>query len=220
MSFERFDIYFQGAIMRGEEPEAVKRRVGALFKLQGERLERLFSGQPVAIKRGIDMDQAIQYRVTFRNAGALVEIRPALAAAGSGGTAATDDGNLSVSDARGFDLSDCAPQVTPQPIPDISGLALERPGATIDESPPAPAREIDTEGLTLAPDGGRLDESPPPAPPQIDTHELTLNPANQGSLAEFQKPVSPAPLPSTEHLELADEAPGGRGRARFPTSED
>ena len=75
MSFETYDVYFSGQIMKDRDPAEVKSRIGALFKLQGAKLDALFSGSPVAIKKGIDMDQAVKYRVAFRDAGALVEIR-------------------------------------------------------------------------------------------------------------------------------------------------
>ncbi|PVV15187.1 MAG: hypothetical protein B6D72_02530, partial [gamma proteobacterium symbiont of Ctena orbiculata] len=77
MTADTYDVYFSGAIIKNNEPAEVKRKIGAVFKLEGEKLDRLFSGKPVPIKRGIDMDRAIKFRVTFRDAGALVDIVPA-----------------------------------------------------------------------------------------------------------------------------------------------
>ena len=77
MSLDTYDVYFSGATLKDADPAEAKRKVGAIFKLEGEKLERLFSGKPIPIKRGVDMDQAVKYRVAFRDAGALVDIVPA-----------------------------------------------------------------------------------------------------------------------------------------------
>ena len=73
MNQESYDVYFSGACLKSADPAEVKRKIGAIFKLEGEKLERLFSGVPVPIKRGVDMDRAVKFRVTFfpgRDAGA------------------------------------------------------------------------------------------------------------------------------------------------------
>jgi len=72
-----FDVYFRGALLPDADPALVRDRLAGAFGLGATELERLFSGNPVCVKRGIDVDSAAQLRGRFRDAGALVDIRPA-----------------------------------------------------------------------------------------------------------------------------------------------
>ncbi len=260
---ETFDVYFSGALLKESDPEQVKRKLGAMFKLEGEHLERLFRGKPVAIKHGVDMDRAIKFRVAFRDAGALVDIvpagdpppapkpaapavarktpRPAPPSAVSPpqedrlslaeqGPLELPEGepaptipvpDYDLSKASGFDLSDCAPEITPQPLPDISDLDLNQPGTRLDETPDPEPLSIDTSELGLDAPGVTLIEPQPQPAPQINTDELSLGPANQGSLEDVQKPVEPAKIPNIDHLEiLPEEGPVPKGKAEFKIAED
>jgi len=151
MAEERYDIFFAGKTLPGEDPLEVRRKVGTLFKAQDEALERLFSGTAVRVKAGVDQETAIKYRVAFRNAGALVEIQPANQTA--------PPGSLSLLPPNTGSLIDCAPGIEALPLPDISDYALSPEGAALDETSPAPPPEIDTSGLSLGPAGsGSLEE--------------------------------------------------------------
>ncbi|MET0066165.1 MAG: hypothetical protein ABW076_07450 [Candidatus Thiodiazotropha sp.] len=260
---ETFDVYFSGALLKDSDPDQVKRKIGAMFKLEGERLERLFRGKPVAIKHGVDMDRAVKFRVAFRDAGALVDIVPAGSPPPTPNPAASSaarkpprptappaasapkeealslaaQGPLNLpegapppqvpvpdydlSKAGGFDLSDCAAQVTPQPLPDISTLDLNQPGAQLDESPDPAPLNVDTSGLNLDAPGVTLIESQPQPAPQIDTDELSLSPANQGSLEDVQKPVPAAEIPNIDHLDiLPEEGAKPQGKAQFKIADE
>ena len=267
MNTDTYDVYFSGACLKTADPAEVKRKIGALFKLEGEKLDRLFSGKPTPIKRGVDMDQAVKFRVTFRDAGALVDIVPAgqpapqpkpaptprpaapevsTPAVTAPATAATASG-LSLADgplpaaeeepapsipipdyglsaANDFNLSDCAPTVEPAPIPDISGLDLDKPGVILDEHPDPTPLEIDIEALTLDEVGTQLAEEQEIPPPSIDTASLSMSAPREGSLEAYQTPVEPAPLPRIDHLSLdektADEAAVSRGKATFQIADD
>ena len=267
MNTDSYDVYFSGACLKTADPAEVKRKIGALFKLEGEKLDRLFSGKPTPIKRGVVMDQAIKFRVTFRDAGALVDIVPAgqpvpiakpapvarpAATDSPGKTAsatpvAAETGGLSLADGplplseteqapaipipeydlsapNDFNLSDCNPTVTPAPIPDTSGLDLDKPGVTLDEHPDPPPLEIDTEALTLDDADTPLAEEVEIQPPRIDTQSLTLSAPREGSLEAYQSPVEAAPLPNIDHLKLDETAKAGgektAGKASFQIAED
>lgn len=225
MSFETYHVYFSGQLMKDRDPAEVRKKIGRMFKLEGAKLERLFSGEPVAIKKNVDMEQAVKYRVAFREAGGLVDIRPATAtvtpAPAMEAAAKTDaQQGLSLSAPNSYDLSDCAPRVTASELPDISGLNLDRPGVTLDTSPEPEPLVIDTDDWDLDRPGVTLDESAPPPEPAIDTSELTLDPANQGSLEAYQTPVTPVPLPNIDHLDFTETEEKPRRKARFPVSEE
>jgi hypothetical protein len=142
MEESRFDVQFIGELAKGEDALAVRSRLGTLFKLSPKILDRLFSGEPIIIKRDIDRDTATQYQDAFRNAGAIAHV---MASPG----AAPSDTNLSLTqkgsaveeiaaltpEAIGptdlclvigddWTLEDCAPVVVPAPFPDISHLDL------------------------------------------------------------------------------------------------
>ncbi len=161
----RFDIYFGGKTVRGADPAAVRRNLAGLFKTGEEEVARLMTGNPVRIKSGVDEETAIRYRSAFLEAGALVDVRPA----GEPGPApvapekakeARGAGGLSLLPPNTGDLLDCAPEVAPAPIGDISKMALAPTGADLDERPPAAPPEIDTGELALAPAGGDIPAAP------------------------------------------------------------
>jgi hypothetical protein len=190
MPAQLFDIFFSGKIIEGHDPAEVKERIRRIFNAQDDQLQRLFSGEPVRIKGGADEEEASKYRVKFRDAGALVEIKLAQAAASDSTPAATPDvAETSAADGKGDDtgltllppntgsLIDCAREVEPQEIPDISALKLSPEGTLIDESEQAP-------------------------PAEIDTSELTVGPAQSGTLEDCQQPVEPYPIPDISDLQM------------------
>ncbi len=185
MSETRYDILFSGQIMEGRDPAQVRTAVARMFQADDATLARLFSGRPIRIKSAVDQETAIQYRVAFRDAGALVEVRPVTQESPTQTTAPEPDspppaGDPELLPPRTGDLSDCLPPVEPAPLPDISGITLAAEGTTIDESPPPPPLRVDTSGLTLAP-------------------------AASGSLEDCQRPAEAAPLPDISDLKLADD---------------
>lgn len=69
-----FKIVFEGEIRPGEDAEQVKQRLAALFKVDYDRIERLFSGQPVVIKSVAELGQGMKYVAALRKAGAISKI--------------------------------------------------------------------------------------------------------------------------------------------------
>ena len=193
MSQQRFDIYFAGELLPDHSPDAVKQWLGAQFKLQGEALERLFGGQPVRIKQAVDMDTAGRYRAAFRQAGALLEIRPAdagqapvhppSAAEAPERPSPAPQGDTSEPEllpANTGSLEDCALPVAPMPLPDITHLQLDSPEQPLDDQAPAP-------------------------PPVIATEHLSATPANTGDLSDCVQEKPARPLPDISQLQLADD---------------
>lgn len=68
---ELYDIYFDGNIMEGIDPSEVKRRLSVLFKVDAPVIEKLFREAPISIKKGLNREQAIQYKQAFQQTGAL-----------------------------------------------------------------------------------------------------------------------------------------------------
>ena len=186
MPIETFDIFFSGKLLEGFSVSEVKEQIGRQLKLNSAQLEHLFSGQEIRIKSAVDQETAVRYRIAFRDAGALLEIRPAAADNSASTTVpkepkpASDD--LTLLPPRTGSLIDCAPEVAAQPLPDISSLSLSAQDRNLDES----------------------EQTPPPA---IDTSALSLTPANSGSLEDCIPPTKPAPLPDISNLRLEEREP-------------
>lgn len=66
-----YDILFAGDLRTGADPDQVRASIQSLFKLSGAEMEKLFSGQPVALKRGLDLARAQQLRRLFLQLGAI-----------------------------------------------------------------------------------------------------------------------------------------------------
>ncbi|MCW8890411.1 MAG: hypothetical protein OQL20_07125 [Sedimenticola sp.] len=193
MTAQRYDIYFSGNTLEDTDLATVKEKIAKIFNANEEQLDYLFSGASVKIKNNVDQDTAVKYRVAFRDAGALVEIRSAdpieanqatikKQAPGSPDVPATgsdDTDTMSLLPANTGSLADCAPVITPASLPNIDNLSLATPGTVLDET-----------------------ESPEPL--QIDTSELTLAPANSGTLEDCQSPKEPVPIPDISQLRIVE----------------
>jgi hypothetical protein len=180
MPSQTYDIVFSGQLIEGNDLAAARHKIGTLFKANDNQLDRLFSGKPVTIKTGVDDETATKYRVAFRNAGALVDIKPSADPSNSlrsDLSPQNEHESLTLLPANTGSLIDCAKEVTPQPIPDISFMSLASAGAVIDESPE-------------------------PEPAEIDTSNLSVSPANSGTLEDCKKEVEPYPIPDISHLDI------------------
>ncbi|MCF6354110.1 MAG: hypothetical protein L3J26_03255 [Candidatus Polarisedimenticolaceae bacterium] len=203
---EKFDIFFSGQIIAGQDEAAVRAKLERAFNANPKQLEQLFSGQPVKIKSGVDIEKAAKYRVSFRNAGALIDIKPVTTTAQPPASTPPAKDKIELLPAKTGSLIDCAPQVVPAKIPNIDGITLGSSTAPLDSREPAPPANIDTEGLTLNPPHSEttLDERKPSPAAEIDTTGLTLNTANTGSLEDCQQPVEAAKIPDISALEIVE----------------
>lgn len=232
MPEERFDIIFAGELTEGQRSAAARERVQRMFKASDAQLERLFSGKPMVIKKGVDMETAAKYRLAFRQVGALIRIRPS-ASPVQGVTAKAPPAPLTLLPANSGSLEGLAPKLKPEPLPDISELAMSAPGAVLDETPAAVPTWIDTGELGLVegkewtledcqppplplvmPDIDDLEFAPPddlshippepPAPPLPDIGALKLaTPEDESHIPPDPPPI---PLPDISGMELAEPA--------------
>jgi hypothetical protein len=186
MPQQTYDVIFSGQLLEGANQEDAKHQINSIFKTNTDQLNKLFSGNPVTIKSSVDEETAAKYRVAFRKAGALVEIKPSVSTSTNSNTTQPIQpptketlNELTLLPPNTGSLIDCAKAVPPQPIPDISNISLASPGTV-------------------------LDDSSPPAPPEIDTSTLSVNPANSGTLEDCKKQVEPYPIPDISHLDIDD----------------
>jgi hypothetical protein len=74
MGNQEFDIIFRGDIVFGHQLADVKLRLQQLFKADAAKVDALFSGRPVPLKRGLDQASAEKYKEALTRAGAQVDI--------------------------------------------------------------------------------------------------------------------------------------------------
>jgi hypothetical protein len=74
MSATEFDIIFRGDIVMGHSLADVKLKLQQLFKTDAAKVDALFTGRPVPLKRNLDEATAQKYRDVLLKAGALVEV--------------------------------------------------------------------------------------------------------------------------------------------------
>ena len=72
----QFDIIFRGDIVFGHQLADVKLRLQQLFKSDAAKIDSLFTGRPVPLKRNLDEATANKYRDALLKAGAMVEVCP------------------------------------------------------------------------------------------------------------------------------------------------
>lgn len=117
MADDKFNLVFKGQLVKSVDEAQAKANLGKLFKVDGARLEALFSGKAVTLKKNLDFDNATKYRVAIKKAGAIVEL-------------------VAVADpAAGASKS--------APSPAAASPAAAKPGkAVFGETVPTPAREM------------------------------------------------------------------------------
>lgn len=217
MPDERFDVYFSGQLLAGQDPAITRERVRQLFKATDAQLARLFSGQPVAVKKGVDLDTASRYRLAFRQAGALVDIQASEVSGvpSSSGEVATAGGDgeapWTLAAAHSGSLESYAVRPPPAPLPDIGGLDLARAGALLDERPPLPEVSIETGDMDLVAGDWSLEDCQPTVtpPPPPDLTGISLE--QPGAVLDRSPPPPPAPSPDISGLRLLEpETPNTR----------
>ncbi len=162
MSEDRYNIVFAGKLLGDLDPAQVREKLGATFRLDAAQLDNLFSGQPVVVKRKVDLMTATRFQQAFLAAGARAEIEslatpgdapgpePASSTRAHDGPAA--EGTLALAPA-GTPLDEIDDRGPPR-SPDTSALSLVTADSwdLTDCAPlPVPTPEYDLDALTLAP---------------------------------------------------------------------
>ena len=81
----RFNLIFRGEIQPGKDAGNVKKRLRTFLKTDAEAIERLFSGEPVAVRKDVDAATGHKFEKVFSTAGAICYLEPV---GGEGGLAA------------------------------------------------------------------------------------------------------------------------------------
>jgi hypothetical protein len=192
MSDELFEIAFSGQVSAGADPQEVKARVGKMFSAEGAKLDQLFSGQQLVIKKNVDQQTAQKYQDALQRVGAECEVKS---------------------------MSASAPAAPPKPIADPpvqSDVAQAEPSAASASDTSAgevlPPKtdplgitgdQIEAMAATIAPPGSELQSEIKSVPePQYDLSAYEMAPVGD-TLGSTDKGPAPA-LPDTSGLSMVD----------------
>lgn len=209
---ELFNVVFAGELVGRADPAVVRANVGKLFNASDAVLDKLFSGQPVVVKKMTDRATAMQLRARMKQAGAetrLVQVdeqgrplaAPAPAQAPASATAATTAPAAAPAGSMAARLQamGVAPAVapagasapaTPAAVPAAGQWDVKPVGTRLSDPPPPPPPAPDTSAMSLARPGGVLvapEEIPRPAPVQVDLSGLSMAAAGTEVLKDEER---------------------------------
>jgi hypothetical protein len=203
---ERFQLMFRGETLEGQHKAVVKKRLAQLLNLDDDRLQRLFAGEPVVIKKDVDRATAARYQAEFKKAGARLRVV-------GDSDAETDPADTPAdADASGEDptiaeagamMSDADDEPPPEP-PDTSHLSVAETGSDLlEEAHRAEQVVLDVDpDFDLAAPGTDLGQiTADVVDVEIDP-DFTVAPPG-ADMDESEKSAPPAP-PDTTHINLED----------------
>lgn len=212
MSEQRYDLIFRGDIVLGQDLGEVKARLQQLFKADAARIDALFSGRPVPLKRNLDEETAKKYQQVLAKAGAEVSMAPAAGEEKPREKASPRAGGLSLAPAGSLLLRPRERGEQPGVQVDISALSLKPVGGNLLEAAEraaVPATPVTVPDFNLAEVGALLTtEDDRPALPEVDfaDNHWDLSAPGEDLLRPEERPrVQAPPVPPL----AADLAPVG-----------
>ena len=172
-----YAIVFNGEIIEGFHLAHVKAQMGRMLKTDANKVQALFSGKTIVLKRTTDKAMALKYGSALKKIGANVRVKIIKSAASTTNVPAVR-----------------APAAA-NTNPDFTLAANE--GNLFDQKPPAPAPDLDLSKISVAEnDGTPLVEPSVFEPAEIDLAEYTLKENDNSPLAD--------PLPEVPRVESPD----------------
>lgn len=194
MSEARFNVVFAGEMVAGADPAKVRENLAAAFRMDVSKVEALFSGKRVVVKKDADQATAMKFRAVMKQAGALCDLE------------------------RIGDEAPASASETPAAAPAQAVPAPAAPAARPVPSaePPAPVKggSLETVGtirmggtgfsgpFEVAPAGADMadkHEGPPPIVPDVSHFSVAPPGADMGQKKDDKPPVTP----DTSHLSIA-----------------
>ena len=148
MSEQKFQVVVNGTLTKGAQLDQTKQNIAKLFKTSLDKVEPMFSGKTLAVKKGLDEATAQKYKAAI--------VKSGLAA----GVVAMDT---------------IAPQAqSSATATSLDAATLAATGSMMDETPPPTAPDIDTSQYVMGTVGETLAEQANVAEPDIDTSQFTM----------------------------------------------
>lgn len=198
---ELFNVMFSGEISGRADPAAVRANVGKLFNASEAVLDKLFSGQPVAVKKMVDRATAMKVRAMMKQAGAETRMVPVDEQGRPLTAAPTPAPAASVPPVRPVTASAPVAQAAPPVDAPQAAPATESMAERLQRLAGAPPVEAARPSVQPAPAGGDWGVAPAgtrlspadtgPAPVVPDVSAIVLAPAGSDVLAPDEKPYIP-----------------------------
>lgn len=165
MADKLFAVVFSGRIAEGANGPQVRLNLAKLFKVNADKIDAMFFGKPVIIKKNLVAAKARSYQTALAKAGAIVE----LIAAASNTSAASAANTPALPKATSG-----ANAAEPPPPPVAPNLTIAEAGVTICEHVPTPPANFDTTHFGLAEIGADLVPYVVVPPANFDTSTFSL----------------------------------------------
>lgn len=188
---EQFRLVFAGEINQGQHAAVVKKRLGAVLNLDAERMDVLFSGKSVVVKKVTDKATAARYQAAFDKAGARLRVLPV-------------QGDMQILPIGSDVLSEDERDAPVEAQVDTSHLSVQHAVFVTHE----PREEIagpNVDHLTLAAAGAQIGESAEDV--VVAEIDADFDLAEPGALMDTREKQPPAPAPDTSHLQINDKDP-------------
>ncbi len=165
---DAYRLVFSGEVIEGQHPAVVRKRLAAVLKLADDKMDVLFSGKAVVVKKAADESTAARYQQAFQKAGARLRVLPAEGDEAMPAPAAAPQSPAAETSAQ---TSDAAAPASA----DSDGLSVLPVGTPVleeDERAQVAAVDIDTSHIsvqgTVFDTGDGLDEADAVEAPNVD----------------------------------------------------
>ena len=232
MSDVLYRLTFSGEVLEGQHPAVVREKLAALLKLESKRVEKLFSGDTVVIKKSVDETMAARFQTAFKQAGGKLRVTrisgPEVVSAsaldstnvafdlaepgssllsqpGSIPDANIDTGHLNLANTGDDILEDQYKHAPAVQAPDVSHISLaSNESFTPVENEIPDALIIEPQDWELGAVGDDMLEDYPDIVADIDLDAIDFDLAEAGSLLDQDIKKVSTPAPDTSHISLED----------------
>ncbi len=198
-----YQLVFSGEVLKGHHRGVVKRRLRESLKLSEARVEKLFTGKPVVVKRSVDEATAEKYQEMFKKAGGQLQIVPVEDATDSAQSApAKEAAPLESDDAPEEATAESAPPATDTDETQIPDFDVADVGvAMADETEEVPAEVPDPDFEVAEVGSDMLLE-----PAVVVAREINVDfdVAEVGADIGDRDDRPPPPAPDVSHIKLVD----------------
>ncbi|MCZ6664657.1 MAG: hypothetical protein O7B81_05080 [Gammaproteobacteria bacterium] len=182
MSDQQFAVVFKGKVVEGADPAQVRANLAKLFKADAKRIEAMFSGKTVVVKKGVDEDTAQHYIALLSKAGAVAAIVDTTAKTQAVSKPAAEPVKPEQSEpatpqaAVPTQAPAAAADETSSTPPQAIDATMAEPGVILVDPQHVEAAIIDTAHLDMAEVGADLVEYQHVDEPEFDLSAFTLDP--------------------------------------------
>ncbi|MEZ5596225.1 MAG: hypothetical protein R3E84_07525 [Pseudomonadales bacterium] len=225
---ENYRLIFKGEVVEGQHPAVVRKRLALALKLDDQRVQALFSGNAVVVRKLADEETARRFQAIFQKAGARLRVMPVADDPAPGTDSEAKEGSWILLPAGSDVLTEAERRpFVPRDV-ETGHLQLEKAAVFRIDAPEEPL-VIDVPDFEVMALGSRIGDARDVEPPEVPQAEFDLAAPGARMGPEAATPtVSPAlgegfdlaepgarmapesragqvAVPDTKHIRLADD---------------